>query len=160
MLYWLFFCCCFSILQTIQYIYTHYSDIFMIRAPDNFPVGGAISPYNPLQKKYWVWVQLSKTIKLVFAASLIRTQLYGVRTSTGCLWVQIKCLCWVTNKRCLKIYNTWLTKWWQYHKTRSYDHNTYMMMSFVLVLKKHPIRMPYQVNTSFWLEELWVRVWN
>jgi hypothetical protein len=36
---------CFSILQTIQYIYTHYSDIFTIRAPDNFLVGGAISPY-------------------------------------------------------------------------------------------------------------------
>jgi hypothetical protein len=45
MLHWLFCCCCFSILQTIQYIYTHYSDIFTIRAPDNFLVGGAISPY-------------------------------------------------------------------------------------------------------------------
>ena len=45
MLHWLFCCCCFSILQTIQYIYTHYSDILTIRAPDNFIVGGAISPY-------------------------------------------------------------------------------------------------------------------
>jgi hypothetical protein len=45
MLHRLFFCCCFSILQTTQYIYTHYSDIFTIRAPDNFLVGGAISPY-------------------------------------------------------------------------------------------------------------------
>lgn len=45
-------------------------------------------------------------------------------------------------------------------ETWPYGHKKNLSRSFDLILQKHPIRTPYQINTTFWLDSFGVQVWN